>query len=67
MGLGGRGRALGAAAERTRNTVGRAIRRAVELIAQAHPMCGEHLQKFLKLGMFCSYSPGIQSRVRWSL
>jgi TolB-like protein len=63
LGLGGRGRRLGDAAERARTTVTWRIRHAVRRIETAHPGLGRHLANSVRTGMFCVYQP--ERSVRW--
>lgn len=64
LGLGGRGRRLGDAAERARSTVTQRLRLALERCAAAHPRLGRHLANSLSTGHFCSYRPEVP--VAWS-
>jgi TolB-like protein/Tfp pilus assembly protein PilF len=57
LGLGGRGRRLGDAAERARTTVTWRIRHAIKRIRPAHPELARHLANSLRTGTFCSYEP----------
>jgi TolB-like protein/tetratricopeptide (TPR) repeat protein len=57
LGLGGRSRALGSAAERARSAVTWRIRSAVKKIARAHPQLGRHLENAVRTGTFCLYEP----------
>jgi TolB-like protein len=63
LGLGGRGRRLGDAAERARTTVTWRIRHAVKRVEAAHPELGRHLANSLRTGTFCVYQP--ERRLRW--
>jgi TolB-like protein/Tfp pilus assembly protein PilF len=65
LGLGGRGRRLGDAAERARSTVTWRIRHAVKRVEAAHPELGRHFANSLRTGMFCVYRP--ERAVRWRL
>ncbi len=65
LGLGGRGRRLGDAAERARTTVTWRIRHAVKRIEAAHPALGRHFANSLRTGVFCIYRP--ERAVRWRL
>ncbi|HKR98726.1 MAG TPA: hypothetical protein VJU79_04350, partial [Candidatus Dormibacteraeota bacterium] len=56
--LGGRDRRTGAAAERARVNVTRALRSAVERIAEQDEALGHHLNTCVRTGAFCSYNPG---------
>jgi hypothetical protein len=57
VGLGGRVRRAGRAAERARVNVQRRISEALRRIGEAHGPIGEHLQKSIRTGIFCSYLP----------
>jgi TolB-like protein/tetratricopeptide (TPR) repeat protein len=57
LGLGGRSRALGSAAERARSAVTWRIRSSVKKIAKAHPQLGRHLENAVRTGTFCLYQP----------
>jgi hypothetical protein len=55
VGLGGRDRKAGAAAERARSNVQRRIAYAIQQITQAAPALGEHLAENVRTGVFCAY------------
>ena len=57
VGLGGRDRPTASAAERARQSVGRAVRKAVRQIAAALPELGAHLERTVSTGVFCAYRP----------
>ncbi len=61
VGLGGRGRRAGAAAERARINVQRRLRDAIQRIENELPDLGRHLSWAVKTGVFCSYSPDRRS------
>ena len=63
LGLGGRSRALGSAAERARSAVTWRIRSGVKKIARAHPQLGRHLENAVRTGTFCIYQP--ERPVEW--
>jgi hypothetical protein len=66
QGLGGRPRKLGDVADRVRNRVCIAIRRAIDLIGDDDPPLAAHLAKpVLTTGHTIMYRP--QSGVRWSV
>ncbi len=56
-GLGGRARRAADPTERMRKAVTNRIRRAITIVAAAHPALGRHLQNALRTGFFCSYTP----------
>ncbi|HET6146965.1 MAG TPA: AAA family ATPase [Polyangia bacterium] len=57
VGLGGRVRRAGAAAERARVNVQRRIRGAIRKIGESLPDLGSYLDRAVKTGTFCSYEP----------
>jgi hypothetical protein len=57
VGLGGRDRQVGSAAERARVNATRAIRGAISRISEADEDLGHHLATTVKTGTFCSYRP----------
>ncbi|MGH0029945.1 MAG: ATP-binding protein [Myxococcota bacterium] len=67
LGLGGRERRSGAAAERARVSVTRAIRYATRRIGEFDPALADHLDRHIKTGAFCVYAPPERDRVEWSL
>lgn len=56
-GLAGRTREFTGSDERARIAVGKAIRRAVDRVAQADPVIGKELQSTVSTGMRCRYQP----------
>jgi hypothetical protein len=56
-GLGGRTRGFADEAERARIAAGKAIRRAIDRIAAADPLIGEHLRHAVHTGLHCCYQP----------
>ena len=65
LGLGGRSRQMGSAAERARSAVTWRMRNAIRKIASAHPRLGRHLENSVRTGTFCVYQP--ESPTEWSL
>jgi hypothetical protein len=65
LGLGGRSRRLGSAAERARSAVTWRIRNAIRKIATAHPPLGRHLDNAVRTGTYCAYAP--ERAVDWVL
>jgi tetratricopeptide (TPR) repeat protein len=57
LGLGGRERRAGGAAERARINVQRRLRDAVRRITLQHAELGQRLERALKTGLYCSYRP----------
>ena len=56
VGLGGRARRSGAAAERARTAVQRRLRHAIERIAEHAPGLSELLERHVRTGTYCSFS-----------
>ena len=67
VGLGGRTRRAGSAAERARLNVSRAISAAVKRIGGQERALAEHLTATIRTGLFCSYNPDPRLVVRWEL
>ena len=67
VGLGGRIRRAGAASERARSAVTRAIRQALVRIRKHHPSLAEHLEHTIRTGVSCAYLPDPRVRVDWRL
>ena len=67
VGLGGRNRAPGSAAERARLTVSKRIRAALKRIGELHPPLGHYLNACVKTGHYCSYTPPPNDGARWIL
>ena len=65
VGLGGRSRHLGSAAERARSAVTWRIRSAIRKVAATHPRLGRHLENAVRTGTFCVYEP--ESPTAWTL
>ncbi len=59
VGLGGRGRRAGAAAERARSAVQRRIKNALVRITDMAPDLGSALARSVRTGNFCEYRPEI--------
>ncbi|HEY3497873.1 MAG TPA: hypothetical protein VGK73_24410, partial [Polyangiaceae bacterium] len=57
LGLGGRARRVGSAAERARITVQRRVREAIKKISEHEPDLGRHLDWAIRTGTFCAYEP----------
>ena len=67
IGLGGRDRRAGSTAERARLNVSRAIRAAIQKIAEHHASLGEFLGSRVKTGSFCCYLPNPRVPIDWKL
>jgi hypothetical protein len=65
-GLGGRSRAFTDPAERARSSVGKAIRRAIEVVDDASPAIADALRATVQCGTVCSYVPDPEAPIRWS-
>ena len=66
VGLGGRDRIAGSAAERARLSVTKAVRRAIARIGESDPELQRHLENSVKTGAFCSYRPEGDGRISWT-
>jgi tetratricopeptide (TPR) repeat protein len=67
FGLQGRPRRTGSPAERARVSVTRAIRAAIPRIRDHSPALGDHLERTIHTGRFCSYTPDPRALVDWRL
>jgi hypothetical protein len=67
VGLGGRDRRAGSAAERARVNVTRAIRAALDRIEEHSPDLGRHLASTIRTGIYCSYAPDPRVPMAWQL
>ena len=67
VGLGGRSRRAGSASERARAGVTRALRQAMARIGGHHPQLGEHLDRTIRTGTYCSYQPDPRTPARCNL
>ena len=67
VGLGGRARRAGSAAEKARLNVSRAIWTAVRAIERDHAVVGEHLRHAIRTGRICVYQPDPTVEVQWTL
>lgn len=67
VGLGGRDRHAGAGSERARSAVTQAVRKAIERLHEASPQLGEHLDRTIRTGTYCSYVPDPRVSSPWSL
>jgi hypothetical protein len=67
VGLGGRLRGTGAAAERARTSVTRSLRYALARLKEQDPALGEHLSRTVRTGSYCSYLPDPVASIRWTL
>jgi pimeloyl-ACP methyl ester carboxylesterase len=67
VGLGGRDRRAASAAERARINVTRAIKIALERIAEHNPALSALLTSSIRTGTFCSYTPNSRLPASWQL
>jgi hypothetical protein len=67
VGLGGRLRSSGSDAERARTAVTRSLRYALERLAEHHESAAHHLQRSLRTGTYCAYSPDGAAAVAWDV
>ena len=67
VGLGGRDRRAGSAAERARVSVTRAVRAALARIREHHGSLGSHLDRTIRTGAYCVYLPDARVPVAWKL
>jgi hypothetical protein len=65
VGLGGRDRRAGSAAERARLNVTRAVKTVLDKLPESSPRLADHLQRSVRTGTFCSYSPDPELRIVW--
>ena len=67
VGLGGRDRATGSAAERARTAVTQRVRSAIKRIAQRQPALADHLAGRVETGTYCVYRPDPTRPIDWDL
>ena len=67
VGLGGRDRRAGSAAERARASVTRAVRHAMARIRAGHPRLGTHLDRTVRTGTYCVYLPDSRVPAAWKV
>ena len=65
VGLGGRDRRAGSAAERARLNVTRAIKAAVQRLSEHHISLGEVLGRSVRTGLFCCYLADPRVPINW--
>jgi tetratricopeptide (TPR) repeat protein len=65
VGLGGRHRRAGSSSERARSAVTRAMRHALARIGKQHPPLGDHLDRTIRTGTYCVYSPDPRFPITW--
>jgi tetratricopeptide (TPR) repeat protein len=67
VGLGGRLRGTGGAAERARTSVTRSLRYALDRLADHDHVLGEHLKTTVRTGSCCSYTPDPVAPISWTV
>jgi tetratricopeptide (TPR) repeat protein len=67
VGLGGRDRRAGSAAERARASVTRAVRSAIRRLREHDPRLAEHLDRTIRTGTYCIYLPDPRVPAAWQL
>jgi tetratricopeptide (TPR) repeat protein len=67
IGLGGKQRRAASQLERARVTVTKAIRAAVRKLDKDHPKLGGHLERSIRTGHVCSYSPDPATAPNWQV
>ncbi len=65
VGLGGRDRRAGSSSERARSAVTRAMRHALSRIRTQHAPLGDHLDRTIRTGTYCAYSPDSRLPIAW--
>jgi tetratricopeptide (TPR) repeat protein len=66
VGLGGRDRRAASASERARSGVTRAVRQAIARLGEHHPELGEHLDRAIRTGTYCTYAPDPGAPAAWT-
>jgi hypothetical protein len=66
VGLGGRDRRAGSASERARSAVTRAMRHALSRIRKHHAPLGDHLDRTIRTGTYCVYTPDPRVSITWN-
>jgi tetratricopeptide (TPR) repeat protein len=66
VGLGGRSRRAGSAAERARSAVTRALRHALVRIRNHDRPLADYLDRTIRTGVYCVYLPDPRSPINWS-
>ncbi len=67
LGMGGRDRATGSAAERARVNVTRTVKAVIQRIARSDSNLGRYLETTIHTGTFCIYRPDPRIKVTWQL
>lgn len=66
VGIGGRARRAGSASERARLNVSRAVKTALQRVADVHPALAAHLSATVRTGTVCVYAPDPRSPIVWT-
>jgi hypothetical protein len=67
LGLGGRARRSGSPAERSRQSVTKAIKLAVDRIGRSCPTLARYLEATVHTGLLCRYEPDPRAPIAWRL
>ncbi len=65
VGLGGRDRRAASDGERARLSVTKALKAAVKRVFAHDPVLGQHLERSVRTGAYCSYAPDPATRIVW--
>jgi DNA-binding NarL/FixJ family response regulator len=65
VGLGGREARMASGSERARENVTRGVRMVLDRLDESIPDLAAHLQRTIRTGTFCSYTPDPTSPIRW--
>ena len=65
VGLHGRDRRAASTSERARASVTRAVRQAIARVGEHHPELGEHLERTVRTGTYCAYTPDTRAPAAW--
>jgi hypothetical protein len=65
VGLGGRDRSAGSAAEHARVNITKAVKTALSRIRAYSPALADHLDATIHTGTFCSYTPDPRAPITW--
>jgi len=67
LGLSGHHRRASSRSERARVNVTRALRLVLRRIAKQHPELGEHLNRTIRTGTYCTYAPDPRLPIEWEI
>ena len=67
VGIGGRSRRMGGAAERARQSVTKALRGVVKRLAEEHAALGHYLEATIRTGIACRFEPDPRYPVCWTV